>query len=87
MSSDQHIQYKHITHSLRVLQESLVAFLFAEILQELLPVSEHRIHMSLVFDGQLQSSAKGERDRHQQCTHTQVRQLSGKLRTCPSCTG
>lgn len=47
-----------ITHPFSVVHESLIVLLPAKFLQEPLPVGQHGVHVSLVFDCQLQRSGK-----------------------------
>lgn len=48
------------THPLGVLQEPLVCLLPAKLLEELVPVSQYRVHVGLVLDCQLQRPARGK---------------------------
>ncbi len=74
------------SYSLRILQESLVGFLLSKVLQELLSVSQHRVHVSFVLHRQLQSPAETQA----WAADTQARvewTVSATARTCPSCRG
>ncbi len=63
-----------MSYSLRILQESLVGFLLSKVLEELLSVSEHRVHVSFVLHRQLQSPA----ERQALAADTQVCVWSGQ---------
>lgn len=57
-------------HPFRVLQETLVGFFFAKVLQELLSVSKDGVHMGFVLHCQFQSSEETAVLERKTCSNT-----------------